>query len=60
MGILVKNGLRYRKLSIKQTTILRADDNVQVPHIINEIMIVKVTVWVNIAWKEVMPGTVKY
>lgn len=60
MGILVKNGLRYRKLSIKQTTILRADDNVQVPHIINEIMIVKVTVWVNIAWKEVMPGTMKY
>lgn len=60
MGILVKNGLRYRKLSIKQTTILRADDNVQVPHIINEIIIVKVTVWVNIAWKEVMPGTVKY
>lgn len=60
MGILVKNWLRYRKLSIKQTTILRADDNVQVPHIINEIMIVKVTVWVNIAWKEVMPGTMKY
>lgn len=60
MGILVKNGLRYRKLSIKQTTILRADDNVQVPHIINEIIIVKVTVWVNIAWKEVMPGTMKY
>lgn len=60
MGILVKNGLRYRKLSVKQTTILRADDNVQVPHIINEIMIVKVTVWVNIAWKEVMPGTMKY
>lgn len=60
MGILVKNRLRYRKLSIKQTTILRADDNVQVPHIINEIMIVKVTVWVNIAWKEVMPGTMKY
>ena len=60
MGILVKNGLRYRKLSIKQTTILRADDNVQVPHIINEIMIVKVTVWLNIAWKEVMPGTMKY
>ena len=60
MGILVKNRLRYRKLSIKQTTILRADDNVQVPHIINEIIIVKVTVWVNIAWKEVMPGTMKY
>ena len=60
MGILVKNRLRYRKLSIKQTTILRADDNAQVPHIINEIMIVKVTVWVNIAWKEVMPGTMKY
>lgn len=60
MGILVKNRLRYRKLSIKQTTILRADDNVQVPHIINEIMIVKVTVWVNIAWKEVIPGTMKY